>query len=290
MQPKSIHTLVEDVTNLWHPDTAAKFDKELMQQCLMDIGSSMQNLVNREDSRAYRLRPSCLGKGLRWHWYMAKGGVPMEKIDGQTAKRFNTGHISEAMLIAYIKLAGHTVEHEQLKVSVGDISGSLDCLIDGALIDIKTASSYGFKKFSDGTISPTNDPYGYIAQLSFYKLGLANQGIDINGQGWFAINKNDEALALHMIPDSELIDVERRIALIREQAEKDTPPEDICEGADPVEEKSGNMQMSSMCKFCPAKEKCWPEFKAFRYANGDKLYTKVTKQPRVEEVTHEYRK
>jgi hypothetical protein len=41
----------------------------------------------------------------------------------------------------------------------------MDCIIDGEVVDVKTASGYGFRKFKDGTL-PEEDTFGYMAQLT----------------------------------------------------------------------------------------------------------------------------
>ena len=47
------------------------------------------------------------------------------------------------------------------------IKGSMDCKIDGILCDVKSTSTYGFKKFKENRLE-YDDPFGYIDQLSGY--------------------------------------------------------------------------------------------------------------------------
>ena len=47
------------------------------------------------------------------------------------------GHILEQMVLFFVKLSGHEVTHEQKSVKVSGISGHMDCVIDGEVIDVK---------------------------------------------------------------------------------------------------------------------------------------------------------
>ena len=44
---------------------------------------------------------------------------------------------------------------------------SMDCKIDGVLTDVKSTSSFGFKKFKEATLA-FDDPFGYIDQIKAY--------------------------------------------------------------------------------------------------------------------------
>jgi hypothetical protein len=242
-----------------------------------------------EGGDGYRVRPSNVGRGVRWHYFMNKHPEMAESFDGRMKLLFQAGHVHEAILLAYIKLSGHKVTHEQETAHLNGVSGSCDCVIDDYLIDIKTTSDYSFKKFSEGEISLDNDPFGYIAQLSTYKQGLVEAGVEIKGQGWLAYNKNNSKMALHLIPDSDLINATKKIDDIRAAQSGEAMPDELCPGAEPTTEKNGNKLLSYSCEYCPFKDKCWPDYRVYRYSNKDKFYASVEKEPRVQEVTNEYR-
>ena len=286
---KSIHTLVEDIYNVVRPGSSFPMEREILQETLRGVSHTLCDTTAAETQRAYSIRPSGIGKGLRWHYFMNKFPTMAEEFDGRMKLLFQAGHVHEAILLAYIKLSGHKVTHEQGKVTLAGISGSCDCVIDDYLIDIKTTSDYSYSKFADGKISLDNDPFGYIAQLSAYKQGLVDAGVKIKGQGWLAYNKNNSKMHLHLIPDSQLINATEKIEAIRDVHQSDVMPEELCPGATPKAEPNGNLEMSFMCAFCPFKEKCWPDYRVFKYSNKDKFYLKVEKEPRVQEITHEYR-
>lgn len=286
---KSIDTLVEDIYKVVSPDSHHPMSRDILESALKDISHTLCQTTAIEKGSSYYIRPSSIGKGLRWHYFMNKYPDQAEAFDGRMKLLFQSGHIYEAVILAYVKLAGYEVTHQQAIIDLNGVTGSCDCLINGYLIDVKTTSDYSFKKFSEGEISLDNDPFGYIAQLSTYKQGLVEAGVEVRGQGWLAYNKNNSNMVLHLIPDSELIDAPKKIEDIREAHKAKHMPEELCPGAEPVAEKNGNEQMGFTCGYCPFKEKCFPDFKVYRYSNKDKFYTHIEKEPRVQEVTNEYR-
>ena len=66
----------------------------------------------------------------------------------------------------------------------------MDCVIDGEVVDIKTASGFAFKKFRDGTLAE-DDAFGYMAQLAGYEQAEGTK----NG-GFLALNKESGELAM----------------------------------------------------------------------------------------------
>lgn len=286
---KDIHTIVEDIYNVADPESHFDVTREVLTPTLKDISMALTRTLTTEDGSSYYIRPSNVGKGLRWHYFMHKYPQLGEKFDGQRKLLFQAGHIQEAILLMYAKLAGHEVTHEQARAEINGVYGSMDCMIDGYLIDVKTTSDYSFRKFKEGTISLDNDPFGYIAQLSTYKAGLLAEGVEVKGQGWLAYNKNNSQLALYLIPDEELIDASDKIDNIKHVQQQEEMPAELCPGAEPKVETSGNEQMPMICEYCPFKDKCWPDYEVYRYSNKDRYYTKIKKKPRVQRVTDEYR-
>jgi len=48
-----------------------------------------------------------------------------------------------------------------MKSLLMEILGHRDCVIDGCVVDVKSTSSIGFKKFRDGSIKHS-DSFGYL--------------------------------------------------------------------------------------------------------------------------------
>ena len=89
----------------------------------------------------------------------------------------------EELLLFLTRMSGHTVTDEQKQCEVEGIRGSMDCKIDGVVTDVKSASSFGFKKFKEGKIL-RDDPFGYVDQIKAYAYSEGETQI-----GWLAIDK-----------------------------------------------------------------------------------------------------
>jgi len=81
--------------------------------------------------------------------------------------KYGYGHIIEALVITLAKAAGHEVTGEQDAIVFDGSKVIVTVFIDGNLVDVKSASSFGFKKFKDKSIA-TDDPFGYLDQLDGY--------------------------------------------------------------------------------------------------------------------------
>jgi len=197
--------------------------------------------------------------------------------------KFLYGHLLEEIVIFLIKLSGHTVTDEQKEIKVSGIKGHMDCVIDGEVVDIKTASGFAFKKFKDGTLAE-NDMFGYMAQLAGYE---AAQGTDKGG--FLALNKESGELALYRPDNFDKPNIKKKITDIKKAVKLATPP-DLCYSPVP-DGKSGNMQLPRECVYCRHKFECHKDsnegkgLRVFKYSNGLKYLTQTPKPPKVIEVT-----
>lgn len=204
--------------------------------------------------------------------------------EGANLMRFLIGHSTEALLMFLAREAGHTIEYEQAEVEIEGVLGHCDCVIDGHLVDIKTASMYGYAKFLDDKLVSGDDPFGYIPQLSSYKRGLELKGVIFKEPSYFwAYNKSNSDMTLLPISKHDLIDPEARIRRQKEVLEMDSPPEKKC--YEPVPNgKAGNMMLDNNCHWCPYKFECWDGLRTFEYAKGPVHFTDVQKEPKVQEI------
>lgn len=282
---KTLDTLIPDIYSMLEQGTDV--EQPHVKEALDEVGGLVREAVEvilREGERkgASNLRLSAIGKPDRQIWYGVRGEEG-ESINGQTKIKFLMGHVLEALLICLTKAAGHTVEEAQDTVEVEGVLGHQDCVIDGVLTDIKSASSYGFKKFKEGTLSD-DDPFGYIAQISAYATKN-----DRKEAAFFAIDKNSSELAILKVHDMEMINAPARVRHLKDVVASDTPPE-RCYG-DTADGTSGNRKLVIGCVFCAYKKKCWADanggagLRAFKYSNGVRYLTQVAKTPNVEEVT-----
>lgn len=280
--PKTIDTLVEDIYALFDKNGEV-FDKDLFQKFGENLRDSMDYRFHNEHE-AY-LRLSNVGKPDRQLWFDLNWKGEIEELLGPAHIKFAYGDTIEQMILLFAKMAGHTVEFEQANVEVNGVKGHIDCLIDGCLVDVKSASSYSFKKFETGALfEPGNDPFGYVGQLSAY-VHAKTPGKD----GYFlAIDKQLGKITLLKAPAAFLsaYNVEKRIDYAREMLSSPVPPE-RCYKPKP-DGKSGNEVLDIGCSYCKHKFHCWDNLRTFYYASGPKYFTKVVKEPRVNEFPDEF--
>jgi hypothetical protein len=218
--------------------------------------------------------------------------VLMNKV-GPNVMRFLIGHVTEALLLFLAKEAGHTVEHEQAEVSLNGIVGHNDAVIDGHLVDVKTASMFGYPKFTGYDLLSDDaslDPFGYRAQLSAYHHALKESGIEIKDDSYFwAYNKSNSEMCLTKVPKHRIMDAGAKIEAMKHVADNldGPPPEQLC--YEPVPNgKSGNMVVDKNCNYCAYRTECFGgKLRTFKYAKGPVHFTKVVKRPKadIEEIT-----
>ena len=230
------------------------------------------------------LRMSIIGRPMRRLWYDLKNGnLAHNRTHPSVFIKFLYGHILEELVLLLVKLSGHEVEDEQKEIEVEGVKGHMDCKIDGQVVDIKTASSFAFKKFAEGTLHD-DDPFGYMAQLSGYETA---EGTDEGG--FLAMNKESGELALYQPGPLVKINVKDKIKSIRSAADLDKPP---ARCYNPIPEgKRGNMRLPRQCVYCPYKMECHSDanngygLRLFKYSNGIKYFTRVVSMPKVLELT-----
>ena len=233
----------------------------------------------REDNR--RLRLSNIGRTDRYLWNHVNG-TEGEKIQPHTYVKFMYGHLIEEMLLFLTRMAGHSVTDEQKVCKVEGIVGHMDCKIDGVVTDVKSASSFGFKKFKDGSLVD-DDSFGYIDQIKAYAHDCGETQV-----GWLTMDKANGHLT-YLKYDLENVENEKlkepivdRVKHIKQLVEGDEPTE-YC--YDPVPDgKSGNMKLAIGCSYCQFKEHCYPNMRVFAYSYGPKYLVDVVKEPKVQEV------
>lgn len=279
---KNIDTLVEDIYGLFGTDE--KFDLGLFET----FGGNLRDLMDQRFHQKYEgdpyLRMSNIGRPDRQLWFDINGKGDKEKLLPSTLIKFAYGDLIEQMMLLYAKMAGHTVEREQEEVEVSGIKGHIDAVIDGVVVDVKSASTFSFQKFDTGALLEAgNDPFGYVAQLAGYVEAVA-PGAD---GAFLAVDKTLGKITLLKVPAEVLARyrVRERIEHIKQVvASPDIPArcyDDVPEG------KSGNMKLSTGCSYCPHKFNCWPNLRAYFYSTGPKYLTKVIREPRVSEFPSE---
>lgn len=284
---KTPDTLVRDIYTLMETkDIPEGVDLDYeADRCGQEVAKILKEVMR--DKRRRGLSLSGIGKPDRqlWHGY---NGTKGQDIEGATAIKFLYGHLIEALLVSLTRISGHTVTDQQKTVEVNGVLGHIDGRIDGVLMDIKSCSSYGFKKFKKNTLH-TDDPYGYIGQLRAYAHAEGD-----NTYGWLAMDKANGTIAWLQYhegdpkaPYAKALDwsVPDRIDYLKDAVDGPLPPacyQEVPDGA------SGNLRLASGCVYCPFKYTCWPTVREFHYSSGPKFLTKVVYEPKVMEVPSDF--
>ena len=283
---KTIETLVEDIYGLFnltpidmeeaevdkHIDAFGEMLKIHIKDFLYEVPRDRGNL-----------RLSAIGKPDRKLWYDVNKPLEQEELPPSTRIKFLYGYILEELLLLCSIIAGHTVIDQQKEVVLEGVVGHQDSIIDGVLVDCKSASGPGFDKFKYNKLTE-DDPFGYIAQVSAY--AEAN-GLD--RAAFLAINKSTGEICLSQLHSMDMINAKERIKHLKTMVTDSAVP-DKCY-ADLPDGKSGNRRLAIGCVYCEHKRDCWSDanggqgLRAFQYSQGKRYLTQVGKQPDVAEVT-----
>ena len=276
---QSIHTLIPDIHKLL-ADGKEGIGERNLQEFFQALREDIREFLSPEErSNAGRIRMSSIGKHNRKLWYEFND-KRKRTILSQDKLKFFFGNIVESFLLFLAQEAGHKVTDRQKEVVLEGIKGHIDAKIDGVVVDVKSASNFGFKKFKERKLH-LDDPFGYVGQLSGY---VQAEGGD---SGCFlAFNKNNADMVLVEL-DLEMIDAKKRIVELKKLLKSKTVPEKCY--PDQLEGKHGNRSLNKNCTFCDYKYECWEDanngegLRVFKYYNGPVYFTHVEKEPRVEE-------
>ena len=278
---KTIDTLVEDIYSLFTSNEPTKIPANVLQDFAKDVTDGVVNSLTEERKPRNNLRLSMIGQPARKVWYSVRS-TEQEELAGSDYIKFLYGDILEALLVFLSKVSGHKVSDQQKQVVLNDVVGHQDAVVDDVLVDFKSASSFSFKKFTEGMIFK-DDPFGYVAQLSAYA-----QANNAREAGWVVIDKTTGQIAYCPVHRMEMINASQKIDYLRD-AIKDSEPPSRCYD-DVPDGKSGNMQLAVGCNYCPYKFDCWSDanngkgLRAFQYANSVKYLTNVDREPNVPEL------
>ena len=278
---KTIDTLVEDIYNLFTSNEPTKIPANVLQDFAKDVTDAVVNSLTEERKPRNNLRLSMIGQPARKVWYSVRS-TEQEELAGSDYIKFLYGDILEALLVFLSKVSGHKVSDQQKQVVLNDVVGHQDAVVDNVLVDFKSASSFSFKKFTEGMVFK-DDPFGYVAQLSAYA-----QANNAREAGWVVIDKTTGQIAYCPVHQMEMINASQKIDYLR-NAIKDSEPPSRCYD-DVPDGKSGNMQLAVGCNYCPYKFDCWSDanngkgLRAFQYANNVKYLTNVDREPNVPEL------
>lgn len=283
---KSIQTLISDVYDLLQRKDGW-FDERLSQELSADLASRLREQLG-EDTHKPTLRLSKMGPQCpRALWYSIHHPELAETLPPWATFKYSFGHVIEALAVALAKAAGHTVTGVQDAIVLDGITGHRDCVIDGCIVDVKSASSRSFIKFKSRSIAQ-DDPFGYLDQLDGYVVGsYLDPLVSVKDRGYlWAIDKTLGHMVLyeHVVRESS---IRNRIKEYKGIVSKNEPPACTCrtipQGA------SGNLQLDVQASYSPFKHCCFPLLRTFLYATGPVFLTRVVRLPEVKEITRHKR-
>lgn len=289
---KSIDTLAKDIYHVLNSDHHHEPSASSHEGATLRIGEELlKSTEQRNKPREHgRLWASDLGKKcLRQHWYNFNEPEHGEKLGGHTKFKFLYGNLLEESVLWLAEEAGHSVTNQQDRVEwdCGNgwmVSGRIDAIIDGVLIDVKSTSSYGFKNYKDG-IDATNDTFGYLYQLGFYN-SFGDFGTELEGvPGFVWIDKQNGHIAYSsaVVPTAD--DITERAHEIVQAVEGTEADTKRAFGPEPYG-KSGNMKLATGCSYCAFKHRCWRDsnngngLRTFLYSHGPVYFTDITRPPK----------
>lgn len=280
---KSISTLVQDIQNIL---TAHNLSKNAVSEFSERLAARLiDRLGKREDTNT--LRMSNYSTPDRKLWYTVNRPDLAESLEPEARLKFLYGDILEEFMI-FLAQQQHNVQHIQREVSLYGVLGHIDCVIDGVVVDVKSANARSFSKFQHHSLG-VDDPFGYLDQLSLYVYAAKDlPGVTVKKQGAFlAVDKELGKLVLDVYNIKEM-DYEKETIRKRNILAESNPPQRCYE---PVPEgTSGNLKLGVECSYCPFKKHCWSAandgrgIRTFAYSKGPVHLVKVIREPDVLEI------
>lgn len=277
---KTIDTLVDDINNFIDNPT------ELTDEIIDAFGKRIANLIRDRLGSTERATPSLRLSNLgtpcsRKLYYSINSPDQGEPLPPAAKLKFLYGDILEELLLFLAEAAGHTVEGRQDKLEVNGVVGHRDCVIDGRLVDVKSASTFSFKKFESNGLR-SDDPFGYLTQLGSYLAASSDDPIvkEKDVASFLVIDKTLGHICLDTYAFENDGRLEQKVNTAREMLAKEKPP--AREYGDEPEGKSGNRKLGLACSYCQFKQTCWPGLTVAVYAKGPVFLTKVVRPPNVE--------
>ncbi len=273
---KSIYQLIPDIYRLVGTRDGW-FTTEIAQALSAEISLKLQtNFGPREDRKTLRLSKS--GPICPKHlWHSVHTPELAEPLNPQAVVKFAYGHIIESMALALAKAADHEVTGEQDELTVLDIKGHRDCVIDGYIVDVKSCSKPMFDRIQRKALAYEDD-FGYLDQLDGYMVGSAEDDLVRHKSVAFiwAIEKVTGAMCLyeHHLRYDHIVE---RLALHKAIVARSTPPACTCKEVKDGE--SGNLKLDVKGSYSPFKWVCKPGLRRFNYADGPHFLTRVVRHP-----------
>lgn len=277
---KKIDTIVEDIYGVIDGDVSVS-DKAI-EELGGRLSQTISQQLRRREART-ELRMSNLGTPCdRKLWYSINKPEHAEKLPSAAKFKFLFGHLLEDIVLWLAEQSGHKVEGRQDECQIGTVKGHRDAVIDGRLVDVKSASTYSYKKFNTNSLVG-DDAFGYLTQLGGYLEAARNDPLieDRDRASFLVVDKTLGNICLDTYKFPEY-NYNKMVEEKKEVLASPFPPRrsfsDVPDG------KSGNRKLGVACSYCPFKSSCWPDLRTFSYSTGPVFLTQVNRVPNVQEV------
>ena len=279
---KTIDTLVEDIEEVVKGNGG--WDHMITHYLSETIAYlAKSRFIKPQEPRGYLSLSSIGTPCKRKLWYKVNEPMTAEPLPASALLKFFFGDIIEALVLSLAMAAGHRVTGMQSRLDVNGIKGSRDAVIDGVTIDVKSASTFSFKKFKDGKLRE-DDPFGYISQLSSYVYGGKDDNlVEHKTKGAFlVIDKTLGNICLDVYDFThELTTKDQEMQAAKDLVAGPIPAERI--PPVPQSKTSPNTKLAMPCSYCEFKKSCYPEARTFLYEFGPLFLVNVVTEPRVAE-------
>ncbi len=272
-----LDTLVEDIGKVL--TTPQDISDEEGQKFGKDLSDVILRRLREGPLQSSELRMSNLGtKCLRKLWYTVNQPERAEPLHWTTRLKFLYGDLIEELVLFLTSAAGHDVTGRQETLQIDGIQGHRDAKVDGTLVDVKSASGYGYRKFQIG-LKPEEDAFGYLQQLAAYRKSDTS---DVsNGGAFIAVNKETGEICVDVHQELPVSEIPETIRRAKAAINLPEPPERGY-AAEP-DGKSGNQKLATPCSYCQWKATCWPGVRGFAYSGSPRYLVKVDREPEVPE-------
>lgn len=216
----------------------------------------------RKDPKSLSIRMSELGtpcyRQLIFKWYMPEFGSPpyAEPAHPTLPVKFTYGDYIEELVLFLAEESGHTVQDRQKEVTLTtDESdwyavGHMDAVIDGVVVDVKSAADVSFQKYKREGLTDANDTFGYLWQLDAYAATQKTME-----RAFIFANKHDGAMEI--IPTTGLLrPIREKIDSIGRVAQEYIYAGDMPASL-PVKLGKFGPQLGTICSYCNYKYTCY---------------------------------
>lgn len=260
---KKVDTLVEDIYAMVQAQTYAGDGKWLGENMGGHVLDMIQARKEKKEVNPLVLHASKIGKNcLRQMWYGQWTPAIAEPLQPHTLIKFTYGDLVEEFALDLAVAAGHDVKLQQKRIEfpISDgftLSGRIDAVIDGALVDVKSTSPYSFNDWNGKELTADNDSFGYRWQLHTYARGLTDDPLVTDKERGYLLllDKQNGHIGMSWV-NYNWSAFDMRLKLITSQI-KDSHTVPV-RGFKPTEkDKLGNDKLPIECGYCDYKRECW---------------------------------